>query len=86
MYNAYKHAFPKNLKGLIEIKIEKSNNNFELTIKDNGVGFDENSNFGKSMGVKLVKLLSSQINGTFKKINSEKTEFLIQFSEKIYQD
>ena len=81
MYNAYKHAFPKNSKGLIEITIEKSSKNYELTIKDDGIGFDENSNFGKSMGVKLVKLLSSQINGTFEKSKTKETKFTIQFSD-----
>ena len=33
------------------------------------------------MGVKLVKLLSSQINGTFEKSKTKETEFIIQFSD-----
>lgn len=80
MYNMYKHAFPGNTVGIIKIEIEKENDNYLLIIKDNGVGFDDEKDSGKSTGLKLVKLLSSQINGTFEKIKSEKTEFQIRFS------
>jgi two-component system, sensor histidine kinase PdtaS len=81
MYNMYKHAFPESMNGKIKIGIKKENDNYLLNVKDNGVGFIEDKNSNKSMGLKLVKLLSSQINGTFEKIKSEKTEFHIRFSE-----
>lgn len=81
MYNSYKYAFPNNQNGLIEIKVEKSEKNYKLIFIDSGIGFDEVLNTGKSMGMKLVKLLTTQISGTFEKTNAQNTEFIIEFEQ-----
>lgn len=81
MFNIYKYAFPDGVAGVIEINISKVNENYLLTLSDNGIGFNENEQKGTSMGLKLVKLLAMQINGTFEKANTEKTKFLIEFSD-----
>ena len=81
MFNIYKYAFPDGVAGVIEINISKVNENYLLTLSDNGIGFNENEQKGTSMGLKLVKLLAMQINGTFEKADTEKTKFLIEFSE-----
>ena len=81
MCNIYKHAFPNSENGKIDISVKKDNNNYQISISDNGIGYDEQKNKSSTMGMKLVNLLSNQINGTFQKIQSDKTEFLIQFVE-----
>lgn len=60
--NSFKYAFPDK-KGNIFITLEKENENIKLTIKDDGIGFDETKvNF--SLGFTLVKTLAvSQLKG-----------------------
>ncbi|AXX94972.1 7TM diverse intracellular signaling domain-containing protein [Arcobacter ellisii] len=60
--NSFKYAFPDK-KGNILITLEKENENIKLTIKDDGIGFDETKvNF--SLGFTLVKTLAvSQLKG-----------------------
>ena len=61
--NAYMHAFPDGV-GEIEISFKKAPRRHAalLTVKDNGVGFDELKH-SKRTGVKLVKMLVQQIEG-----------------------
>lgn len=83
--NIYKHAFIGRESGSIEICFRKSKANFELSIKDNGVGLDEakmKSNTG--LGLSLIKAFSTQLNGSFTFINNAGSEFKISFpSEKV---
>ena len=60
--NSFKYAFPDK-KGNIFVTLEKENENIKLTIKDDGIGFDETKvNF--SLGFTLVKTLAvSQLKG-----------------------
>ncbi len=60
--NSFKYAFPDK-KGNIFITLEKENENIKLTIKDDGIGFDE-SKVNFSLGFTLVKTLAvSQLKG-----------------------
>lgn len=65
--NSYKHAFPS-MVGDIWISFKKNNNNYVLTVKDNGVGSPENFESKKenSLGMELIHLLSNQINAQIK--------------------
>ena len=57
--------------------------NYELVVKDDGIGIPGNLNMEKpeTLGLKLIDLLVKQIDGTME-INSGKgTEFVIKFSE-----
>jgi two-component sensor histidine kinase len=84
--NALKHAFPENRKGTITIGFcIDSNSRHVLTISDDGVGLPEQVNLQEtdSIGLKLVPLLSSQLDGEFvveeKGENSEGISFRIVF-------
>jgi two-component sensor histidine kinase len=67
--NALKHAFPGGRPGLIAVTLaEADEQNFLLTITDNGIGLGEDFNFSscRTMGMILMKGLSKQLRGTFK--------------------
>ncbi|MCA6574242.1 MAG: sensor histidine kinase [Pseudanabaena sp.] len=65
--NSFKHAFPDNLKGLIEVILHEDTNNeqhrLHLTIRDNGIGIPQNIDVSStaSLGLRLVKILTQQL-------------------------
>ena len=85
--NAYMHAFPAGRpgsgKGKCEIKVivkQKGGMN-TLTVADNGVGLPADLDWEKSetLGLRLVKMLSQQINGSIELDRSVGTAFRLQF-------
>lgn len=56
--NSFKYAFPRN-EGKIFINLEKQNHTFILTVKDNGIGYDQNIP-SNSLGLVLVETLATQ--------------------------
>ncbi|WP_100914185.1 PAS domain S-box protein [Pseudoalteromonas spongiae] len=66
--NIQKHAFPEGAeKGLITIFAEEVEGRLDLSIKDNGTGFDiEQFNRASSLGHTLIGLFTKQANGTIK--------------------
>ncbi len=87
--NAYKYAFLQKNEGNIIVKITQLNEEeYQLNFSDDGSGFitEENANDSKSLGLKLVKILTRQLKGSleistdngtkiqlnFKPVNSEK--------------
>ncbi|MBU3028333.1 sensor histidine kinase [Zobellia galactanivorans] len=83
--NSLKYGFKNKDKGLITIKFEKAQYpNYLLHIGDNGSGFSETVNFRntKSLGLKLIHMLSLQLKGNIEKDNSEEgTHYIITFQE-----
>jgi two-component sensor histidine kinase len=75
--NAFKHGFPD---GSGEIKLTLRNDpdgTCTLCVEDNGVGippdFEAHSN--KSLGLRLVRLLTRQIRGTFELVRADPRNF-----------
>ncbi len=65
--NAIKHAFNKMDSGEIHIYFKKSpDGNIILTISDNGIGMpgSQNTSNAESLGMRIVKSLIKQINGS----------------------
>lgn len=82
--NALKHAFPGEKEGTIDITLKKTaDDHFLLSVKDNGIGLPVafNSNKQASMGMKLMRGLSDDIDAGFEVRNNDGTEILINFSE-----
>ena len=80
--NSYKHAFKGKAKGQIEIKIKALNGTTcLLEISDDGKGFPEGFDPAQStsLGLRLVKGLSRQLDGQFRVENGLGTHFFIQF-------
>ncbi len=79
--NCLKHAFPED-HGEVIIKFNASESGlFELTVKDDGVGFPSGIDLNKpgSMGLRLVTVFVNQLNGTLQVIRDQGSEFRIKF-------
>jgi two-component sensor histidine kinase len=63
--NAFKHAFPNNQSGEIQISLKEVDNQIALIINDNGVGItpDLDPQNTPSLGLKLMHNLTRQLNG-----------------------
>lgn len=79
--NAFKHAFAGKDQGVIKIILFKDEDLHHLIITDNGIGIDTIQENGSSIGLKIVKLLVSQINGQMQIKNDSGTRFSIQFKD-----
>ncbi|MEW6601478.1 MAG: histidine kinase dimerization/phosphoacceptor domain -containing protein, partial [Nitrospirota bacterium] len=83
--NSLKYAFPDNRKGEIGLILHAvSEDRFELTVSDNGIGLPEGLDMmgTKSLGLKLVEILSGQIHGNMQIERKNGTKFRIEFGEK----
>ena len=81
--NSIKYAFPNEAYGKINIQITyiKSDEKYILVYNDDGIGMDINvNNKPKSIGLKLIKLLTEQLNGTIKTNSLNGLEYEIIFN------
>ena len=79
--NCFKHAFASKL-GEINVELLiNSENTYLLIVRDDGLGFplQFNMNQSKSLGMRLIQILSSQIGGEMKYFNDEGAVVEIQF-------
>lgn len=87
--NSLKHAFPDDRNGKIKIKFHSNDGDgFTLSVIDDGVGFPEGLDFKKtkSLGLRLVSILSEQINGDIEMDRTTGTNFRIRFKEQEFKD
>ncbi|MBN2077339.1 MAG: PAS domain S-box protein [Spirochaetes bacterium] len=79
--NALKHAFPGNRKGTITVSMKKMKGGYRVSVKDNGIGLPAgfSMNTDSSLGMRLVGVLSRQINGNLKFITGKGAEFVVSF-------
>jgi PAS domain S-box-containing protein len=81
--NSLKHAFPDGKKGEIKVILAQTGQNeFELVIRDNGVGIAEGIDFDQSdtLGLHLVKILAeNQLHGEINLVKKNGSEFKINF-------
>lgn len=62
--NCFRHAFPTNAPGKIEMTFALVGDKAILSIEDNGQGYDVNAGLGRNMGTQLMQGFASQLNGT----------------------
>ena len=79
--NSIKHAFPDNLNGLIEIIMHRKANQVTLIVADSGIGIDETllNAPSETLGLKLMKGLSGDINASFAVEINKGTKITIVF-------
>jgi two-component sensor histidine kinase len=79
--NAYKHAFPTGV-GHIWVSFKKLKKNYQLIVKDNGIGTPDNykEKMENSLGMELIHLLSQQINAQLSIIHDKGLEVKITMS------
>lgn len=82
--NSIKHAFPGERGGNITIKMHKIDDDYTLSVEDNGVGFPEEIDFksSESLGLQIVQTLTLQLGGDITLQENGITRFTIIFSEK----
>jgi two-component sensor histidine kinase len=78
--NSFKYAFPDG-NGQISIAIKQNENEYVLALSDNGCGLPDDFDIDEidSFGMRIMKLLSEQLNGSFELHSSGglKTEFKV---------
>ncbi len=80
--NTLKYAFPKGEKGLVTIKLTKTENDIlHLEVSDNGVGKAALTK-GTGFGGQLVYLLTKQLNGSMKEDTKVGTHLYFEFDLK----
>ena len=86
--NAYKHAFPgdKPCSGAgqcgIAVVVQQDGGNIDLTVTDNGVGLPAGLDWEKvdTLGLKLIKMLCLQLNGSIELDRTQGTVFHLRFA------
>ena len=80
--NIMKYAFNNRDTGLIKISLANVANHVTLTIKDNGIGLPDgfDINVPEGFGLKLVKMLSQQLGGSFSMEKHAGTRCKIEFN------
>jgi two-component sensor histidine kinase len=78
--NAFKHAFPEGSpSGLIAVTGRASGEEIEVTVRDNGRGFDPEQTRKGSLGLMLITVLTQQLRGRFSFSNEGGTVFRLSF-------
>ncbi len=80
--NIMKYAFIGKTSGLIKIIVKEKQGNVSLTVQDNGIGLPEEFDIDteNGFGLMLIKLLTEQLNGSFKIDNHIGTKSTLKFS------
>jgi two-component sensor histidine kinase len=60
--NAAKHAFPSSAEGKVEVRFRRVDDSFEMTVSDDGVGFDPVS-ASPGHGIKYMEQFARQLKG-----------------------
>ena len=85
--NSLKYAFPAensdHEETMIYIKFHRNNKNILLVVGDNGIGLPEDLDLqhSETLGLRLVRSLVDQINGTVELRGNDQTEFRIIFTQ-----
>jgi len=85
--NSAKHAFPDK-KGNITLKLKSIDSGYFLCVSDNGIGLPKDFNIeeSSSLGLKLVKSLSIQLDGDLEIRANNETTFILRFNELEYNE
>ena len=81
--NALKYAFPAHTKGEVNITFARADDQYTLCVSDTGVGLppDFDPEQSKSLGMKLVRMLTTQLSGEMAYRNGVGTTVQITFPE-----
>jgi PAS domain S-box-containing protein len=81
--NAYKHAFRDLDKGTIVISMKRNKNTIQLEVRDDGIGLPKDLNAEKpsSLGMKLIKTLVRQLEGSLTIERKPATAFKVLFEK-----
>ena len=81
--NTFKHAFPGNQAGEIKIRLKKQpDDQIILMVRDTGIGIPDSFDIvnPKTMGMKIVTILSQQLHGSLSVENKKGASFTLRFA------
>lgn len=87
--NSMKYAFPESRNGVILVSVTCTNEDeFSLVVWDNGIGFpaDFDLSKSKSLGMRLVNMLTAQLNGEVVTTGDRGTRTELKFKESQYKN
>ena len=81
--NSLKHAFPDNRPGKVTVKMAKIDDIYHLIVEDNGIGLPDDFEIDKlkSLGLILVRTLTTQLKGKLSYDCTDGCRFEIQFKD-----
>lgn len=81
--NSIKYAFPEHREGIIRIDMKAKGNVVTLIMSDNGIGLPEHTNPSNlnSLGMKLIRVLTDQIDGEMSLDRTNGTTYTLKFNE-----
>ncbi|MDD1703340.1 MAG: PAS domain S-box protein [Methanoregula sp.] len=79
--NAFKHAFPGKKSGKLSVSAMQADGVICITVRDDGVGFPEDVDVYRttSLGLKLIRNLVMQLNGSVTITGTHGTEVIVKF-------
>ncbi|MCE5214704.1 MAG: sensor histidine kinase, partial [Methanobacterium sp.] len=85
--NSLKYAFPEGMKGNLNVELDSKGEEFELIIRDDGVGIPEEIDFDteSTLGLRLVHSLVNQLDGVIQMDRTNGTQYTITFKELKYK-
>lgn len=82
--NAFKYAYTNRMGGaLFSIKLEQNEGQYKMTVSDNGIGISDellNATQSSSLGLRLTRMLSDQLEGEYRFDNTDGTRFELKFA------
>ncbi len=82
--NAFKYAFEKQLGGVFKIVLQRGEDgHYRMVVSDNGVGIPQSQlseSNSSSLGLKLTRMLSEQLEGEYTFSNENGTTFELKFA------
>ena len=83
--NALKYAFPGDRIGRIIVIVKQIGQDIEMQIKDNGIGLPDGFSLARtnSLGITLIKGLTSQLKGTYDIDHSAGVTITIKFPKEV---
>jgi len=87
--NSMKYAFPQGTSGVILVSVTRTDDGeYSLVVWDNGIGFpaDFDISKSKSLGMRLVNMLTAQLNGEVNTTGDRGTRTELTFKESQYKN
>jgi two-component sensor histidine kinase len=79
--NSLKYAFPESGGEIINVELKTRDGKIVLTVEDNGIGLPNDFDITKidSLGLHIVNLMVTQLNGKIKFILGKGTKIVLEF-------
>jgi PAS domain S-box-containing protein len=79
--NTIKYAFSDSQKGIVNVELKKLNSQIVLKVEDNGIGLGNDFDIKKinSVGLHLVNLMVTHLDGNIKFFSEKGTKIIIEF-------